>query len=31
VVTALWMRPLMGLSYDTLALLLKPLAWAVGR
>jgi Zn-dependent protease len=31
VVSALWMRPLMGLSYDTLALLLKPLAWLLGR
>ncbi len=30
VVSALWMRPLMGLSYELLYTLLEPLAWVLG-
>ena len=31
VVSALWMRPLMGLTYDLLELLITPLRWLVGN
>ena len=30
VVSQWWMRPLMDLSYQVVALLLKPLAWLIG-
>jgi hypothetical protein len=30
VVSQLWMRPLMDLSYQAVATLLKPLAWLLG-
>ena len=31
VVSSVWMRPLMGLSYEVLSTLLRPLAWLLGR